>query len=422
MIDAVADEALAALLDGIAAGRARRRSGPADRGAPTGLDAAGPWDTAPPEAWREAIARTRAEADADAIAHREATDRVARELFGRTAGEILAGRRSGASARPVLRRTERTLEVPARAQIADIVPGLRGIASLGPGPRVEAAPGSTCAVRVTVTVAGDPATGAPSSRPGIVRLHGGGYWMGGGAAMDAVDRALVEHLAIATGAVVVDVDHRLAPEWPYPTGVVDALCVLDAMRAGGLADGAGRGIVVDPRRLALVGTSSGANIATVAALADGVRAAAPDGEGGRPGSGGPGGPGGRPRLAALALIVPSVLLADGPPQMRDDPAAWQSRRRQLSAYLGPRLSPTDPWVSPANRRVLPGMPPTFAALAAFDEVARGGEALCRAIDAGGAPAAARTYPMTHTVACPDVEAAFIGDVAEFLRGRLAPAG
>lgn len=404
MTDEVADESLAALLEEIAACRAaHRREGPTDREGPTGLDAAGPWDTAPPQAWRESLARARAEADANAIAHREATDHVALDLFGATAEKILLGRRAGASARPVLRRTERTLEVPARAQIADIVPELRGIASLGPGPRVEAASGTPCAVRATVTVALDPGAGAPSSRPGIVRLHGGGYWMGGGEAMDVVDRVLVEHLAVATGGVVVDVDHRLAPEWPYPTGVVDALCVLDAMRAGGLADGAGRGVVVDPRRLALVGTSSGANIAAVAALADGARTAAP-------------------RLAALALIVPSVLLADGPPQMRDDPVAWQSRRRQLSAYLGPRLSPTDPWVSPANQRVLPGMPPTFAALAAFDEVARGGEALCRAIEAGGAPAVARTYPMTHTVACPEVEAAFIGDVAEFLRGRLALAG
>ncbi|HSK58200.1 MAG TPA: alpha/beta hydrolase fold domain-containing protein, partial [Actinomycetospora sp.] len=84
-----------------------------------------------------------------------------------------------------------------------------------------------------------------------VFVHGGGWVLGGGGAYDAVAARLADDL----GAVVAAVDHRLAPEHPFPVPLQDTLA---AVRA--LLDDLG------PVRWALVGDSAGANLAAVAAL------------------------------------------------------------------------------------------------------------------------------------------------------------
>lgn len=155
-----------------------------------------------------------------------------------------------------------------------------------------------------------------------------------------------------------------------------------------------------PERIALLGTSSGANTAAIAARVDALRA--------------PSSP-----LRALALVLPSMLLSDGPASLRDDPQAWQMRLNQLRGYLGDDLDPADPWISPATASAIRGVPPTFMAIATHDEVAIGGELLADAIRAGGGSVEERSYPMTHVTAPPRVEAAVIQDTTNFLRDTLA---
>jgi acetyl esterase len=90
--------------------------------------------------------------------------------------------------------------------------------------------------------------------PVVVYFHGGGWVFGSVRRNDALGR----DLAIRTGAVVVSVDYRLAPEHPFPAAADDAWTVL-------------RDIFARPAfyqsngSIALVGDSAGGNLAAVAA-------------------------------------------------------------------------------------------------------------------------------------------------------------
>jgi acetyl esterase len=86
------------------------------------------------------------------------------------------------------------------------------------------------------------------SSPTILYLHGGGWTIGD---LDTHDR-LCRVLAARTGATVVALEYRLAPEHPWPAAVADAVAALRAL--------AGRGTV------AVAGDSAGGTVATLACL------------------------------------------------------------------------------------------------------------------------------------------------------------
>ena len=92
--------------------------------------------------------------------------------------------------------------------------------------------------------------------PGAV--DGGGWTLG---TLDLIDGPCRE-LANRTGAVVVSVDYRLAPEHPFPTAVDEATVAVDWVNANAAVFGG------DPARLGVIGTSAGGNLAAVTALRD----------------------------------------------------------------------------------------------------------------------------------------------------------
>lgn len=92
--------------------------------------------------------------------------------------------------------------------------------------------------------------------PALLYLHGGGFVVGG---LDTHD-SLCRQLALRSGAVVIALDYRLAPEHPFPAAVEDSWAAIEWLAAQG-----GR-IGVDPLRLAIGGDSAGATLATVAAI------------------------------------------------------------------------------------------------------------------------------------------------------------
>ncbi|MBL8588051.1 MAG: alpha/beta hydrolase [Methylobacteriaceae bacterium] len=100
-----------------------------------------------------------------------------------------------------------------------------------------------------------PRPGAPA--PLVLYAHGGGWTFG---SIDTHD-TIIAGLAIDSGAAVLGVDYRLAPEHPFPAPVDDLLAALGFVEAGGL------GREVDPARIALAGDSAGANIALGALIA-----------------------------------------------------------------------------------------------------------------------------------------------------------
>jgi acetyl esterase len=85
-------------------------------------------------------------------------------------------------------------------------------------------------------------------------FHGGGWVIGN---LDTHDR-VARDLSASSGAVVVAVDYRLAPEDPFPAAYDDCLGVTRRL----LEDGAG--LDIDRTRVAVAGDSAGGNLAAVA--------------------------------------------------------------------------------------------------------------------------------------------------------------
>ncbi|MCK6424840.1 MAG: alpha/beta hydrolase [Burkholderiaceae bacterium] len=100
---------------------------------------------------------------------------------------------------------------------------------------------------------------APSSErlPVLLYLHGGGFTIGGLETHDSLCR----QLARRSGAAVVALDYRLAPEHRFPAAVHDSWAALRWL-AG---DGAQR-LGLDGARLAVGGDSAGGTLAAVTAL------------------------------------------------------------------------------------------------------------------------------------------------------------
>ncbi|WP_197169833.1 alpha/beta hydrolase [Synechococcus sp. CBW1002] len=91
----------------------------------------------------------------------------------------------------------------------------------------------------------------------LLYIHGGGFTVG-----QSEDTAYItSRIASENGLVVLSVNYRLAPEWPFPSGLNDCLEVLKWMRTHGEEIGG------DPNRIAVVGDSAGGNFAAALPLA-----------------------------------------------------------------------------------------------------------------------------------------------------------
>lgn len=95
------------------------------------------------------------------------------------------------------------------------------------------------------------------SMPVIVYFHGGGWVIANLDTYDASPRSL----ANGSGAIVVSVAYRLAPEHPFPAAHDDALAAYRWVTANAASIGG------DPKRIAIAGESAGGNLAASTAIA-----------------------------------------------------------------------------------------------------------------------------------------------------------
>lgn len=124
-----------------------------------------------------------------------------------------------------------------------------------PGPELPSVEVPVGAARVRIYRPETTSSLEDAALPVLITFHGGGFAAGGLETIAPTCRRLAAEL----GAVVVDVDYRLAPEAPFPAAVTDADDALAWVRCH-IAEHGG-----DPGRIALLGESAGANLVAVLA-------------------------------------------------------------------------------------------------------------------------------------------------------------
>ncbi len=201
--------------------------------------------------------------------------------------------------------------------------------------------------------------GRDSAQPVIVYFHGGGWVIGDLDSHDTVCR----ELAARSGATLIAVDYRLAPEHVFPAAIEDAVAATRWVSENASELG------VDPGRLAVAGDSAGGNIAAVAAID------ARDNGG--------------PKIAFQALIYPvtdfdltrrSYAENGDKPPVKTTTMAWF---RDL--YLANPEDQSDWRAAPVHARDLSRLPPALVLTAGYDPLRDEGKAYANALDAAGTP-------------------------------------
>lgn len=97
--------------------------------------------------------------------------------------------------------------------------------------------------------------------PAILYLHGGWFISGSLETHDTIARKL----ANATKAIIIVIDYRLAPEYPFPAGLEDSVAVTNWVfdHAGNLG--------IDCNKIGIIGDSSGAALACALSIEHGKK-------------------------------------------------------------------------------------------------------------------------------------------------------
>jgi len=202
----------------------------------------------------------------------------------------------------------------------------------------------------------------PSPAALLIFIHGGGWTIGDLTSHDALCRTLARDAGIA----VLAVDHRRAPEAPWPAAVDDAVAVTRWAFAHA-PDLVGTDVV------AVGGDSSGGNLAALVCLR--LRDA-----------------GGR-SPAAQVLVYPNTDLTFSLPSVREKATGWgldaDTVRWFAEQWVPDAARRADPRVSPLLEPDLAGLPPAVVVTAEHDPLRDEGEAYAARLTEAGVPVRAR---------------------------------
>jgi acetyl esterase/lipase len=229
----------------------------------------------------------------------------------------------------------------------------------------------------------------------IVWLHGGGWVMGD---LDT-EHPWATRVADGSGAVVISVGYRVAPEDRFPAALDDACAVL-AWAAGHAVE-----FGIDPARIAVGGHSCGAGLAAAVAL--------------------------RTRDQQGPPIRFQLL---NQPQLDDRQETWSARqftdtpwmnRGKLAAtwrhYLG--SAPASAYAAPARADDLSGLPPAYIASAEFDPLRDEGIGYALRLLQAGVAVELHQWPGTfhgsQAIVSAEVSQRQIGELGAALRRALA---
>lgn len=192
----------------------------------------------------------------------------------------------------------------------------------------------------------------------IVFFHGGGFVLGSRASHDSAVRAL----AVSSGADVLSVDYRLAPEHQFPAAVDDCLAawrfaVKKAPEWG-----------IDPNAVVVAGDSAGGNLSAVVAQQVKGEAVVP---------------------CLQLLIYPVVDMSRKRESIHEFSTGYFLTEAQIDyfcdTYLESREQLSDPRVSPLLADDLSGLAPAHVIVAGFDPLRDEGLEYADALEKAGVP-------------------------------------
>jgi acetyl esterase len=203
--------------------------------------------------------------------------------------------------------------------------------------------------------------------PVLVWFHGGGWVIGSVEESDVTARTLADR----SGAIVVSVDYRLAPEHPFPAAPDDCIAVtrwvLDhAAELGG-----------DGGRVAIGGDSAGGNLAAVVAHAL------------------------RGELSFQLLVYPATDATMSHPSIEENAEGYLLTKNAMEWFFGhytnaAGVDRTDARLSPLYNTDWSGLPPALVITAEFDPLRDEGEAYAAKLrDAGVAADVSRYDGQIH---------------------------
>ncbi len=199
----------------------------------------------------------------------------------------------------------------------------------------------------------------------VLFIHGGGWTIGSAEAYDPIAKIVAE----GTGAVVVSVDYRLAPEHAFPVPYDECWAALQWLAEHGVELG------VDPARIAVMGDSAGGNLSAVLALR------ARD-EGG-------------PTLATQILVYPVTDSDLDRGSYVENGTGYFLERSTMQffwdCYTAAGADPTDPRLSPLRAESLADLPSALVVTAEFDPLRDEGEAYAAALAAAGVEVEQQRY-------------------------------
>ena len=211
----------------------------------------------------------------------------------------------------------------------------------------------------------------PGPIPLVVYLHGGGWTIG---SLESHDR-VCRRLADGSGAAVLAIDYRLAPEHPWPASVDDTVTVLRWVAAGPA------GLGEAPTAVAMAGDSAGGTLAALGCLRlrDEYPPALPD---------------------LQVLLYANTDLTGAQPSMREKATGWSLDAATVrffnSQWVPDQARWSDPAVSPLHAPDLSGLPGALVVSAEHDPLRDESEAYARRLrDAGVAVELRREPGLIH---------------------------
>ncbi len=201
----------------------------------------------------------------------------------------------------------------------------------------------------------------------LIYYHGGGFVLSDINLYDG----LMAHLAYHSGLVVVSVNYRLAPETPFPGGLLDVQASFNWLYAHA------EEFEIDAERMAIGGDSSGANLAAVTCVLNRDQD--------------------KPMPAMQMLIYPSTMgnsQTESRKRLRDAPVIPKPVIEWFhNHYISEEMS-NDPRFDIMETEDLSHLPPAFVLTAGYDPLMDEGEAFANRLRESGVPVRYSCYTDT----------------------------